>query len=110
MMPQPNILFLSTDRMLHIIDTTNIEVIHIIYPPSLSTMLNDLLGENILKEAKKIGYIRVMQFTSSFTWPIDINLLERDGTNKVFDRESEGEKAIVLAPETGYVTPLALTM
>ena len=50
------------------------------------------------------------QFNSSVAWPTDNNLLARDGTNKVFSNEKEVESATVLAPVTGYVTPLALAM
>ena len=43
-------------------------------------------------------------------WPMDNNLFERDGINKVFGKENEGERTIFLALVTIYVTPLALAM
>ena len=59
---------------------------------------------------QKLGYISAQQFRSSVAWLTDNNLLERDGTNKVFGKERDGERATVPAPVTGYVTPLALAM
>ena len=38
-------------------------------------------------------------------WPMDNNLLERDGIMKVFGKENEGERTIFLALVTIYVTP-----
>ena len=64
----------------------------------------------ISRNKQKLGYIIAQQFNSSVTCPIDNNLLESDGTSKVFGIEKERERATVPAPVTGYVTPLALAM
>ena len=72
-------------------------------------MPNDLLGENILKKTK-VGYISATQFSSSVTCPTNVNLFERNGTNKVLDKEKDGDKTTIPAHVTGYVTPLAFTI
>lgn len=45
-----------------------------------------------------------------YSWLANNNLLQRNGTNRIFDREKEGEKAIVPTPVTIYVISLALVM
>ena len=58
MMDAPNddattkFVFLATDPSLHVICLSRAEVIQVIESPSLSTTLNDLLVENILKKTK----------------------------------------------------------
>lgn len=47
------------------------------------------------------GYIWKTQFSCSVTGPTNINLCERDGTNKVFDKDREGDKTTSLAPMSG---------
>ena len=43
-------------------------------------------------------------------YPINNSFFEREGTNKVFHKEKEGERATFMAPITEYVMSLALAM
>ena len=84
-------------------------IIHVTQAFSLSTKPNDLLGENIPKKTKG-GVHSATQFNSIVAWLKNINLFEKDETSKVLDKDGEGEKASILAPIIGYVTPLALAI
>ena len=102
-------VFLATDPSLHVICLSRAEVIQVIESLSLGTTpMISLL--RISWRRQNARYINTTQLSSSVTWITDINLFDKDGTRSVWESERDGEMGTVLAPVTGYATPLTLVM